>query len=407
MKLASCSILFLAPPTAAFMMPRDAARSNQAVTNVAVLDTPSVTEANNQKTRDLYDPLGLYPPSSEERRDGRIQVVSDSYIEVIDELNRQRPINDPLGLYPPSSKERRDYRIQVVQSGEEEGDPRQTITDPLNLYPSNVVAVKDQLQQAMNQRPLHDPFALYGPSSPERQEGRIEFATDAADTTFLQEWNRERPLYDPLTLYPESSDERRNNRIEVLESEDDLATIVARSQAVVDPLQLYPKSDSAVVRDSSLQADMSRALPFMSRPILLDGTLAGDAGFDPLGLASNKEKLVFLRDAELKHSRIAMLVRIHSVKGAIPLDESSTPKIGENLTVFYCHFVLVSALFFPICKGRSRLASFRIGEQISGIHDTPPNPPWRWGSCSQRSKWRSRQGLSLVLGGGTRHGKCN
>jgi hypothetical protein len=197
------------------------------------------------------------------------------------------------------------------------------------------MAVKDQLQQAMNQRPLHDPFALYGPSSPERQEGRIAFATDDADMTFFQEWNRERPLYDPLTLYPDSSDERRNNRIQVLESDDDLATIVARSQAVVDPLQLYPKNDSVVEGDSS-RADLSQALPFMSRPVMLDGTLAGDAGFDPLGLASNKEKLLFYRDAELKHSRIAMLVRIHSVKGVTPVDELSTPKLDQSLTVCNC-----------------------------------------------------------------------
>jgi len=39
----------------------------------------------------------------------------------------------------------------------------------------------------------------------------------------------------------------------------------------------------------------------------LDGTLAGDAGFDPLGVAQDKENLFLLREAEVKHSRIAML----------------------------------------------------------------------------------------------------
>lgn len=42
----------------------------------------------------------------------------------------------------------------------------------------------------------------------------------------------------------------------------------------------------------------------------LDGSLAGDVGFDPLGLSSVKEvglDLYWFREAELKHCRLAML----------------------------------------------------------------------------------------------------
>lgn len=69
-------------------------------------------------------------------------------------------------------------------------------------------------------------------------------------------------------------------------------------------------------------------IPFLPRPDYLDGTYAGDAGFDPLGLVvRNKigpmeawwwdikiggaktpdQRLKFLREAELKHARLAML----------------------------------------------------------------------------------------------------
>mmetsp|Transcript_40718 Transcript_40718/g.49554 ORF Transcript_40718/g.49554 Transcript_40718/m.49554 type:complete len:251 (-) Transcript_40718:159-911(-) len=55
-------------------------------------------------------------------------------------------------------------------------------------------------------------------------------------------------------------------------------------------------------------SDMSRALPFAPRPKLLDGTLAGDVGFDPFGFAGqDKVSLLFMREAEIKHSRLAML----------------------------------------------------------------------------------------------------
>lgn len=47
---------------------------------------------------------------------------------------------------------------------------------------------------------------------------------------------------------------------------------------------------------------VSRSIPFMERPAKLDGSMPGDAGFDPLGF-SNKYDLNFLREAEVKHGK--------------------------------------------------------------------------------------------------------
>lgn len=51
---------------------------------------------------------------------------------------------------------------------------------------------------------------------------------------------------------------------------------------------------------------MSVALPFMPRPEALDLTMVGDKGFDPFGFSSSYD-LRWLREAELKHCRVAML----------------------------------------------------------------------------------------------------
>ncbi|CAM9768601.1 unnamed protein product, partial [Chrysoparadoxa australica] len=72
----------------------------------------------------------------------------------------------------------------------------------------------------------------------------------------------------------------------------------------------------------------SKAIPFMPQPAKLDGTMVGDVGFDPLGLsaidfdfstlivppaASQRNSdtkistLYWMREAELKHGRVAML----------------------------------------------------------------------------------------------------
>jgi len=53
--------------------------------------------------------------------------------------------------------------------------------------------------------------------------------------------------------------------------------------------------------------EMSQSLPFLKRPAALTGKLAGDVGFDPFGFAKDESELMNLREAELKHSRLAML----------------------------------------------------------------------------------------------------
>jgi len=82
---------------------------------------------------------------------------------------------------------------------------------------------------------------------------------------------------------------------------------------------LVPTSRTAV-RSLTIFSEKSTALPFDKRPEALDGTLAGDAGFDPAGFTNNLPKawliggpsrsLKWYREAEIVHSRVAMLAVI-------------------------------------------------------------------------------------------------
>ena len=49
---------------------------------------------------------------------------------------------------------------------------------------------------------------------------------------------------------------------------------------------------------------MSWPLDFIDASPVLDGSLAGDAGFDPLGVAKDTDSLFVLREAEIKHARL-------------------------------------------------------------------------------------------------------
>ena len=57
----------------------------------------------------------------------------------------------------------------------------------------------------------------------------------------------------------------------------------------------------------SLNAEMSKSLPFLVVPEKLDGSMAGDVGFDPMGLSDIQTDLKYARWSELKHGRICML----------------------------------------------------------------------------------------------------
>jgi len=59
-------------------------------------------------------------------------------------------------------------------------------------------------------------------------------------------------------------------------------------------------------RYNNPEGEMSIALPMLKRPNKLDGTHAGDFGFDPLGL-SEQFDLYTMQEAEIRHARLAML----------------------------------------------------------------------------------------------------
>ena len=59
-------------------------------------------------------------------------------------------------------------------------------------------------------------------------------------------------------------------------------------------IQLFSSSFLSQVgrTDVSLNAEMSKSIPFLTRPEKLDGSMPGDMGFDPMGLSEIQGKLL-------------------------------------------------------------------------------------------------------------------
>jgi len=113
---------------------------------------------------------------------------------------------------------------------------------------------------------------------------------------------QQQSIFDPLGLYPNDSLERRSGLIQSLESP---SLLLEKDQTVIDPLSLY-QDKSELTKD----VVMSASLPFLKRPELLDGSLPGDRGFDPLNFSSDPSALTWYRDSEIKHARLAMLAAV-------------------------------------------------------------------------------------------------
>lgn len=136
----------------------------------------------------------------------------------------------------------------------------------------------------------------------------------------------------------------------------------------------------------SLNAERSRALPFMNRPPLLDGSMAGDVGFDPLGLSNIDGvgvDLYWLREAELKHARVAMLAVVGVLQveifGPAPGCEMCTAK--NQMDAFwqfwnahpqYIAASLIFIMFIEAFSGIATTSGRESGERAPGDFGLDP-----------------------------------
>lgn len=79
-------------------------------------------------------------------------------------------------------------------------------------------------------------------------------------------------------------------------------------------------------------------MPFLLKPPKLDGTLAGDEGFDPLGLSNIDDvglDLYWFREAELKHCRLAMLAIAGALFQEMGVRFPGMPTTGNQVQAFW------------------------------------------------------------------------
>jgi hypothetical protein len=110
----------------------------------------------------------------------------------------------------------------------------------------------------------------------------------------------------------------------------------------------------------------SESIPFVKCPaVLLDCDLAGNVGFDPLGLSKNKEQLLEYREAEIKHARLAMLVRRGMLGFCMPPSDENGLK-GDSPLTFACFFLLSIVIAYRQLLG-GLCPNYSIGRLLNSL----------------------------------------
>lgn len=111
---------------------------------------------------------------------------------------------------------------------------------------------------------------------------------------------------------------------------------VPRTQRAGPSMQLY--------KDGQLQGQGVNCIPIFPRPAYLDGTIPGDMGFDPMGIGSwDVLNMNFLREAEIKHGRLAMLAFVGiMVEGAGIKFPGVAATLGNSNDIFEIHNAAVA-----------------------------------------------------------------
>jgi len=79
-------------------------------------------------------------------------------------------------------------------------------------------------------------------------------------------------------------------------------------ESATEAFKVVPTLNIPVAKEEERKAPrQAEWFPLLLAPDYLDGSLGGDVGFDPIGFSAKPGWLSWMREAEVKHSRLAML----------------------------------------------------------------------------------------------------
>ena len=233
-----------------------------------------------------------------------LKAKSQAQSSVTSDQAVEKPIFDPLGLYPENSEERKNGLLQPL---EPQTNPSSTVKDPLNLYADK--AAVDTKPMSASLPFLQQPAMLGDGTIPgDREFDPFNFAGDA---TWLQ-WQRTAEIKHArlamLAVAGWPVAELFNHKLAAIFDLPSLLTAQDRVPSVLNGgLDHTPGAYWAAAMGVAFAIESFGMLrEARAEKVGVDYT-PGDLGFDPLGLAKNPDNRMYLAEAELFNGRMAML----------------------------------------------------------------------------------------------------
>lgn len=112
-----------------------------------------------------------------------------------------------------------------------------------------------------------------------------------------------------------------------LPPQEDDADDDEEEESIAEFMARYKQKPAAATSSAAALVEGPLAVPFMGPPRYRKflGEVAGDSGFDPLNICGDVNTFTFLREAELKHCRLAMLAA-----AGWPMSELFQPALAEQ-----------------------------------------------------------------------------
>mmetsp|Transcript_22935 Transcript_22935/g.26148 ORF Transcript_22935/g.26148 Transcript_22935/m.26148 type:complete len:350 (-) Transcript_22935:180-1229(-) len=158
------------------------------------------------------------------------------------------------------------------------------------------------------------------------------------------------------------------------------ASATKSSGAVSNKEQIDPRQQILPGRYDELSYSLT--LPLLQRPSNLDGSHAGDFGFDPLGL-SQEYDLYYMQECELRHARLAMLAvagwPLSELIGAkFMLQNGCAPSVlnGMSPLAFFSILTIFGAFGFLESQTAFRKTT---GSSIGDAHSKDMSAVWKYG----------------------------
>jgi hypothetical protein len=153
------------------------------------------------------------------------------------------------------------------------------------------------------------------------------------------------------------------------------AAVAAPAAAVAAPAAAVAEYSKSVLDDSSLvpgrydTIDYSITLPFFQKPTKLDGSHAGDYGFDPMGLTETFD-IFYMQECETRHARLSMLAVVgwplsEKLAPAFMLQDGRAPSVLNGVNPI-SGIAILAALsvysIFELATWKRRTAGTKLGD---------------------------------------------